>query len=338
MHRFAWDLRYERPKGVRQGYPISAIAGYTPAEPRGPLALPGDYAVRLTVDGHTYTRAPSREDGSARHHLGGGPAHAVRLSMRIKACLDRRDEVTTPEFRRITQQLEGLYRELQGSDQPPQPGVVRRTEERLAAAAKLLWGELGDAAPPLPATAEPDAQREVGGRAVRRDVLLKAHVPQPRRVPPSRWRRRPGSRRAVHRPGRRCRGVAAWTRRVLDHGAHPGCEVRSDRRGHEPPGAPHQRASSGPTRAVEPPSMPWRCQRVHDMRPRAMSATSSRSPSGPVLRPTGSGPRPAGSPAAFRRGTAQASTWRTGARPRGPWCAGGCPEGPCHGGPTRRCP
>ena len=55
MHRFAWDLRYERPAGVRQGYPISAIDRYTPAEPRGPIALPGDYTVRLTVDGRTHT-------------------------------------------------------------------------------------------------------------------------------------------------------------------------------------------------------------------------------------------------------------------------------------------
>lgn len=56
-HRFVWDLRYERPGGVRRGYPISAIDGYTPAEPRGPIALPGEYTVRLTVDGAVHTRS-----------------------------------------------------------------------------------------------------------------------------------------------------------------------------------------------------------------------------------------------------------------------------------------
>ena len=51
-HRFVWDLRYPRPKAERYDYMISAVAGEnTPAEPRGPLALPGRYSVRLTVDG-----------------------------------------------------------------------------------------------------------------------------------------------------------------------------------------------------------------------------------------------------------------------------------------------
>jgi hypothetical protein len=51
-HRFVWDLRHARPKAERYEYMISAIAGEnTPVEPRGPLALPGRYTVRLTVDG-----------------------------------------------------------------------------------------------------------------------------------------------------------------------------------------------------------------------------------------------------------------------------------------------
>jgi hypothetical protein len=51
-HRFVWDLRYPRPRSERYEYMISAVAGEnTPAEPRGPLALPGRYTVRLTVDG-----------------------------------------------------------------------------------------------------------------------------------------------------------------------------------------------------------------------------------------------------------------------------------------------
>ncbi|MCG6955871.1 MAG: hypothetical protein LJF04_07760, partial [Gemmatimonadetes bacterium] len=138
MHRFAWDLRYDTPKGVRQGYPISAIAGYTPAEPRGPLALPGDYSVRLTVDGRTYTEPL---------HLKMDPRYATPmadlrtqfdLSMAIKRVLDRRDEASTPEFRRLVLQLEGLYRQLQRSDQSPQPDVVKETQGAVAAAQRML--------------------------------------------------------------------------------------------------------------------------------------------------------------------------------------------------------
>ncbi|MFY9549990.1 MAG: hypothetical protein WAU32_02465, partial [Thermoanaerobaculia bacterium] len=51
-HRFRWDLRYPRPKADHYEYSIAAVSGEdTPIEPRGPLALPGRYTVRLTVDG-----------------------------------------------------------------------------------------------------------------------------------------------------------------------------------------------------------------------------------------------------------------------------------------------
>jgi photosystem II stability/assembly factor-like uncharacterized protein len=51
-HRFVWDLRYPRPKADRYEYSLSVAWGDdTPVEPRGPLAAPGEYTVRLTVDG-----------------------------------------------------------------------------------------------------------------------------------------------------------------------------------------------------------------------------------------------------------------------------------------------
>jgi hypothetical protein len=140
MHRFVWDLHYATPKGVRHGYPISAIPHDTPLEPRGPLALPGHYTVRLVVDGR---EAPAslllNMDPRVKTPM--PDLHAqFDLSMRIKSVLDRRDQVSTPEFRRLTQDLEGLYRQLQGSDQRPQPDVVKLTEERLAAAERILGG------------------------------------------------------------------------------------------------------------------------------------------------------------------------------------------------------
>src|ERR1035441_3575757 len=57
MNRAVWDLRYTLPpsfnRGATNSYPISAIYGNTPAEPRGPLVAPGDYEVRLTAGGAT---------------------------------------------------------------------------------------------------------------------------------------------------------------------------------------------------------------------------------------------------------------------------------------------
>jgi hypothetical protein len=49
MHRFVWDLHYASPRTAQRGYPISAVPGDTPREPLGPLAVPGEYRVRLAV-------------------------------------------------------------------------------------------------------------------------------------------------------------------------------------------------------------------------------------------------------------------------------------------------
>jgi photosystem II stability/assembly factor-like uncharacterized protein len=59
MNRAVWDLRYTPPPAFARQYPMNALLGQTPAEPRGPLVAPGEYEVRLTVAGRTY-RQPLR--------------------------------------------------------------------------------------------------------------------------------------------------------------------------------------------------------------------------------------------------------------------------------------
>ena len=46
MHRFVWDLRYPIPKGVRRSF----------WGPAGPLAVPGNYTVKLTANGKSSTQ------------------------------------------------------------------------------------------------------------------------------------------------------------------------------------------------------------------------------------------------------------------------------------------
>jgi len=53
MHRWVWNLHYPAPTATRHEYPIAAIPHDTPRYPLGPTALPGNYTVRLTVDGTT---------------------------------------------------------------------------------------------------------------------------------------------------------------------------------------------------------------------------------------------------------------------------------------------
>jgi photosystem II stability/assembly factor-like uncharacterized protein len=55
-NRTHWDLRYDAPSAFNHSFEINANPGLTPPSPEGPLALPGTYTVKLTVDGKTYTQ------------------------------------------------------------------------------------------------------------------------------------------------------------------------------------------------------------------------------------------------------------------------------------------
>ncbi|MGH8396707.1 MAG: hypothetical protein ACRETA_00475, partial [Gammaproteobacteria bacterium] len=56
-HRFIWDLRYARPSSLMYSYSIAAVYDEgTPVIPRGPLVLPGNYTVTLTVDGRSISQ------------------------------------------------------------------------------------------------------------------------------------------------------------------------------------------------------------------------------------------------------------------------------------------
>ncbi len=56
MQRFVWDLMYPNPPADNYDLPISAIDHDTPFVPLGPFVLPGNYTVKLTVGGKTYTQ------------------------------------------------------------------------------------------------------------------------------------------------------------------------------------------------------------------------------------------------------------------------------------------
>jgi len=56
MHRFVWDLHYPPPDVLQHEIPISAIWHDTPRYPLGAVVLPGQYTVKLTVGGKSYTQ------------------------------------------------------------------------------------------------------------------------------------------------------------------------------------------------------------------------------------------------------------------------------------------
>jgi hypothetical protein len=56
MHRWVWDVRLRPPDALAHEFPISGIYRDTPSEPLGPFVLPGEYVVKLTADGKTYSQ------------------------------------------------------------------------------------------------------------------------------------------------------------------------------------------------------------------------------------------------------------------------------------------
>ena len=59
LHRFLWDVHYQPIPGGgsgRGGLPIAAVPHDTVPAPSGPWAPPGQYTVKLTVDGKSYTQ------------------------------------------------------------------------------------------------------------------------------------------------------------------------------------------------------------------------------------------------------------------------------------------
>jgi photosystem II stability/assembly factor-like uncharacterized protein len=56
-NRTNWDLRFDPPHAFSHSFDINANPGLTPASPLGPVVPPGPYALKLTVDGKTYSQS-----------------------------------------------------------------------------------------------------------------------------------------------------------------------------------------------------------------------------------------------------------------------------------------
>ena len=56
MQRFVWNLQYTNPPADNYSLPISAVYKDTPFVPEGPFVLPGNYTIKLTANGRTFTQ------------------------------------------------------------------------------------------------------------------------------------------------------------------------------------------------------------------------------------------------------------------------------------------
>lgn len=56
LNRFVWSLHYASPPAANHGYRMAVANLHSVEVPEGPLVLPGEYKVTLTVDGHSYSQ------------------------------------------------------------------------------------------------------------------------------------------------------------------------------------------------------------------------------------------------------------------------------------------
>jgi photosystem II stability/assembly factor-like uncharacterized protein len=104
MQRWSWDLHYPPPAGFPRSYPMTAIYRDTPPQPVGPTVLPGDYTVKLTVDGKSFTQPLTIRMDPRVTTAPAGIAKMHEVAMR---CYDSiaRIRATQAEIRRLREQL-----------------------------------------------------------------------------------------------------------------------------------------------------------------------------------------------------------------------------------------
>jgi hypothetical protein len=120
MHRFVWDLYYPPVPAKPTSYPIAAIAHDTPPSPSSPLAMPGNYTARVTVDGRVLTQPLTLTMDPRVTTSREGLAQQFAASMKVYARLREKPEDET---------LRSLLDRLQDADTAPSEQLMRAVEE-----------------------------------------------------------------------------------------------------------------------------------------------------------------------------------------------------------------
>jgi hypothetical protein len=161
FHRFVWDLHDAPPKGVSFSYPIAAIYRNTAKTPHGPWAYPGQYTVKLTVDGKSVTQPLSVKMDPRVKTPALGLLQQHTLSMALYAAMNKAADALQAmgvqpgggrgggrggggqaagpgaELQRIHGQMLQVYNILQAADVTPTTQAVTAAKEVLAQAAKI---------------------------------------------------------------------------------------------------------------------------------------------------------------------------------------------------------
>jgi len=124
MHRFVWDLHYPPPDSVEHEYPISAIWHDTPHYPQGPVVLPGQYTVKLTVSGTSYTEPLTiKMDPRVKTPLT-GLQEQFRLATKITNLMHQSTQKENDDLKKLNAQLGQVLNVIEGADATPTTQAV----------------------------------------------------------------------------------------------------------------------------------------------------------------------------------------------------------------------
>jgi len=107
-NRVSWDLRYDAPPVFAHTYELNANPGRTPPSPEGPLAPPGTYTLRLTVDGRAYTQTVTVKPDPRSSATPAAIAAQHALQMKLLKGL----QVAWEGYRRATASRDAAHREV----------------------------------------------------------------------------------------------------------------------------------------------------------------------------------------------------------------------------------
>jgi photosystem II stability/assembly factor-like uncharacterized protein len=161
MQRFVWGLHYPRPLTERYDFPISAIYHDTPRTPQGPLVQPGQYTVKLTVNGRSYTQPLNVRIDPRVKTPPAGLRQQFTLSMRAYEGMNQAFEALA-SLRKLREQVKDLRAKV---------GTGAMSEPLAQFDSKLLTLEGAGGGPGRPGTDAPSLTRLNGDWNTLLDVL-----------------------------------------------------------------------------------------------------------------------------------------------------------------------
>jgi hypothetical protein len=142
-HRFVWDLHYE-PLNLAPGFPIAAIYGNTTPDHNSPWVMPGNYTVKLIVNGEAHTQTltikmdprvkTAVQDLQLQHDLS---LQAYKSRKEVLGLMSAAPQASLDSLRRLNAAFSSLHDIMQDSDMPPTMQVKAAMKEALSGLEKL---------------------------------------------------------------------------------------------------------------------------------------------------------------------------------------------------------